>query len=61
MSKKLIKICPKCKSTDISPDLSVQSYAQGSFFNQYKCNDCGYNGQFFPEVNEKELKKTSKK
>ncbi|MFC1801528.1 hypothetical protein ACFLZB_03610 [Nanoarchaeota archaeon] len=47
---KLIKICPKCKSQNIKPDLSVQAYGQGSFFNHFKCNDCGYTGQFFPEV-----------
>ncbi|MBN2368453.1 hypothetical protein JXC34_05535 [Candidatus Woesearchaeota archaeon] len=46
------RICPKCKSKDISPDLSAQSYARGSIFNQFKCNACGYTGEFFPEVEE---------
>ncbi|MBD3361599.1 hypothetical protein GF358_02275 [Candidatus Woesearchaeota archaeon] len=46
------RICPKCKSTNISKDLSKEAYAKGSFFNQYKCNDCGYTGEFFPEVDE---------
>ena len=55
MAEKLVRICPKCKSTDISPDLSIQSYGQGSFFNGYKCNKCGYSGQLFPEI-----KKSSK-
>jgi len=49
----MTQICPKCKSQDISPDMSVDSYGQGSFFNAYKCNKCGYSGQFFPEVDEK--------
>ena len=40
--RKKIKICPKCKSNEISPDLSVQSFAKGSVFNQYKCNKYGY-------------------
>ncbi len=48
-----IRICPKCKSKDVSADLSAQSYAQGSFFNQYKCNKCGHTGQFFPEISKK--------
>jgi len=42
-------MCPKCKSKNISADLSAQAYGQGSFFNQYKCNDCDYTGQFFIE------------
>jgi Zn ribbon nucleic-acid-binding protein len=54
------QICPKCKSTDISKDFSVQSYGQGSFFNQYKCNKCGYTGQFFPSVTKKVKKKKKK-
>ena len=58
MPKKYIQICPKCKSTDISKDFSAQAYGRGTFFNQYKCNNCGYSGQFFPEISEKELKKT---
>ncbi len=44
------RICPKCKSTDISPDLSAESYGHGTIFNQYKCNKCGFSGQFFPEL-----------
>lgn len=59
MSKKLIRFCPKCKSTDVIPDLSLQSYGRGSFFNQYKCNKCGFTGLFFPEVAEDELKNKS--
>lgn len=50
MPKKFVRICPKCKSMDLSIDLSVQSYARGSFFNQFKCNKCGYSEIFFPEV-----------
>lgn len=44
------RICPKCKSSNICPDLSADSFARGSVFNQYKCNECGYGGIFFPEV-----------
>jgi transposase-like protein len=55
------KVCPKCKSTDISPDLSISSYGSGTFFNAYKCNKCGYSGMFFPEVKKKKTKKRAKK
>jgi len=51
------RICPKCKSTDISPNFSARAYAKGSFFNEFKCNKCGYTGQFFPEVEVKKKKK----
>ena len=47
------RICPKCKSKNIEADLSAHSFAQGSVFNQYKCNKCGYAGMFFPEINKK--------
>jgi len=59
MSAKLIRICPKCKSTDIHADLSTQAFTKGSFFNEYTCNNCGYTGQFFPEVDEELLTKKS--
>jgi len=55
---KKIRFCPKCKSTDIEGDLSVQSFVEG--YNRFKCNKCGYSGMFFPEVDEKEYKKISK-
>ncbi len=55
------QVCPKCKSTDIQKDFSVQSYGQGSFFNQYKCNKCGYTGQFFPIIKKKKKKTVKKK
>ena len=55
---KNICICPKCKSKNVSPDLSAHSFAQGSVFNKYKCNKCGYEGMFFPEVNKKWSKRT---
>ena len=54
---KTVKVCPKCGSMDVSSDLSVQSYAQGGFFNNMVCNNCGYSGQLFPEVNADEVDK----
>jgi len=51
--KKSIKICPKCRSADIGADFSAHSFAQGSVFNKYKCNSCGFEGIFFPETESK--------
>ena len=47
---KHLRICPKCKSKYISPDFSRQTFGEGSEFNSYKCNGCGYRGIFFPEM-----------
>ena len=44
------KICPKCKSPDVSPDFSIQAFGQKAEFNKYKCNKCGFNSIFFPEI-----------
>ncbi|MEK6983051.1 MAG: hypothetical protein AABX33_00625 [Nanoarchaeota archaeon] len=45
-----VRICPKCKKPDVSSDLSAHSFAQGSVFNNYKCNQCGHSSIFFPEI-----------
>jgi DNA-directed RNA polymerase subunit M/transcription elongation factor TFIIS len=53
--KKVDAICPKCGSTDISWNLSKEAVAKGSFQNEHICNNCGYEGSFFPEpADEKE-------
>jgi len=52
----MAKQCPKCGSKDISPDLSKEAYGKGSFFSSWKCNKCGYNGQFFVEIKGKTRK-----
>ena len=49
------RICPRCKSRHVTRDLSVAAYGQGTFFNQYVCDECGYTGIFFPEVTEEAL------
>ena len=53
---KSIRICPKCKSDDVSPDFSLQTFGEKSEFNKWKCNKCGYISIFFPEVNKKQNK-----
>lgn len=48
------RVCPKCGSKDVSPDLTRSAYGAGTIFNSWKCNNCGYRGIFFPEVEEVE-------
>jgi predicted nucleic-acid-binding Zn-ribbon protein len=52
MPKKFVRVCPKCRSMDVSHDMSVEAIARGSVFNNFKCNKCGYTGIFFPEIKE---------
>jgi RNase P subunit RPR2 len=54
-----IKICPNCKSINIT-GLGGQSWQQASGIFNEKCLDCGYEG-FMPLVEESELKKLKKK
>ena len=44
------RICPKCKSKNVSPDFSLKTFGEASEFNKYKCNDCGHSSIFFPEI-----------
>ncbi len=53
---KSVKICPKCKSVDIDSDLTASSAFGMASFDNFKCNKCGYSGQFFPEVDKKKIK-----
>ena len=57
---KKVRFCPKCGSKDVERDVSVQSYGGGTIFNQFKCNKCGYEGQFFPECYEDDYKMIKK-
>ena len=47
---KHIRICPKCKSKNVSPDFSLKTFGEKSEFNKFKCNKCSYSSIFFPEV-----------
>ena len=53
-------ICPRCKSRDIVPDMSLTTFGEGTLANAYICNKCGYRGQFFIEIDDEELKKMKK-
>jgi len=56
MTKKYVRICPQCHSSDTQPDLSADSYAKG-LLNQWRCNSCGYTGLVFPEFLVEDVKK----
>jgi predicted RNA-binding Zn-ribbon protein involved in translation (DUF1610 family) len=56
---KYAHICPKCKSGNVSPDFSLQTFGEGREFNKFKCNNCGHSSIFFPEI-EKKKDKNSK-
>ncbi len=60
MSKKYVRVCPECQSTDTRPDLSADSYSKG-LLNQWRCNRCGYTGLVFPEYRVDDLKKKKEK
>jgi predicted RNA-binding Zn-ribbon protein involved in translation (DUF1610 family) len=56
---KFVKICPKCNSLNVRVDLRGPLVAFG-LPSIYVCEECGFKGYFFPEIdlNEKEeLKK----
>jgi uncharacterized OB-fold protein len=60
MKKKYVRLCPMCQSTDTQPDLSADSYAKG-LLNQWRCNNCGHTGLFFPEYCPEDIKKIQEK
>ncbi len=57
---KHMRICPKCKSKNVSPDFSLKTFGEKSEFNKWKCNKCGYSSIFFPELSKKLIKNKSK-
>ncbi len=54
------RICPKCKSKNVSPDFSIKTFGEKSEFNKFKCNNCGYSSIFFPEIGKTIINKKSK-
>lgn len=47
------RICPKCKSTDVTNDWSISNIAREFANPTFKCIKCGFVGTFFPEIVEK--------
>lgn len=54
-----VKVCPQCKSTDVSSDKStIQQLGQIPI--RYICNNCKHSGFVFPEVLESKLEEFEK-
>ena len=53
---KKARICPKCGSLNIKPDLSNIMILLGGVNPNYKCKNCNYSGILFPEVVSDEVK-----
>lgn len=56
--EEFVKVCPKCKSLDISADLKMAWLGETS---TSTCNECGYTNTFFPEVEVSKVKDFMKK
>ena len=50
------KICPKCKSTNVSYKPEAFEVSSGATFQKYKCNNCGYDGMM-PNLEENKNEK----
>ena len=46
------RICPKCKSYNVSLDMTTETLMGQSTLRHFKCNECGFISAFFPEINE---------
>jgi predicted RNA-binding Zn-ribbon protein involved in translation (DUF1610 family) len=57
MPEEYVQVCPKCKSKNINHLMDARTIGIGSFANEYHCEDCGYEGMFFPEIKGKSKKK----
>ena len=58
--EELVKICPKCGSTNVSTEFSnPANVAYGNALN-YFCNKCDYVAKIFPEVKTKDINKFRK-
>jgi DNA-directed RNA polymerase subunit RPC12/RpoP len=60
--KEYVRICPNCGSLNIEI-LNVQKQFTFAFGMPalYKCNNCGFSNNIFPEVDVKELEKLNEK
>jgi hypothetical protein len=52
-----MKLCPKCKSTDVHVDFSNHAVWGYGLPPKYECNSCGYINTFFIEVDKKDIHK----
>jgi RNase P subunit RPR2 len=57
MGKKLLRICPKCKKPTLKPAYNVSGWLAPDMF---RCQECGYIGNFYIEIEEEEYVKYQK-
>jgi len=56
LPKEFVTICPKCGSINVETDFSNPlNWAYGMPPN-YQCNECGYAGKFFPQIDKDKVK-----
>ncbi|AIY91066.1 hypothetical protein [Geoglobus acetivorans] len=54
------RVCPRCLSSDVEPDLYNPAAVAFGALNTYRCNSCGHTGVFFPEFRKEDLKTAEK-
>ncbi|MBE8539594.1 hypothetical protein [Geoglobus acetivorans] len=55
-----MRVCPRCLSSDVEPDLYTPAAVAYGALNSYRCNSCGHTGVFFPEFRKEDLMNTEK-
>ena len=55
------RMCPKCQSKEVITDWSIANIAREFANPSFKCNNCGFVGTFFPEIDEKQIKNIKSK
>ncbi len=59
--KRYVTLCPICGSSNVSNNFSTEAVATGFSSFIYRCNDCGFVAQAFPEVEESRVEEARKK
>ena len=54
--EKYVRVCPQCKSSDVAIDRYNSLQPAMGLLAVYRCNKCGYLGNYFPEVKLSEIK-----
>lgn len=53
--EKLVTVCPRCNSADVSVDFSNKATFAYGLPPKYVCNGCGHLGEVFPEIPEENV------
>lgn len=57
MKNERVRVCPVCNSTDVCLDFSNAALVRFGGLSVYRCNHCGNTGQFFPEIDKRDVLK----